>query len=81
LRKGGWKVRAAGLRGYDPPPQIADRIPDIFATKPGNTLIVEIETPQTESSHKGQIQTLRRHAAQKPNTEFRLVVTRPRKKR
>ena len=70
----GWKVQA-DLPGYSKPPQIGGRRPDIRATKPGTTHIMEIETPSTMKSDKAQHSTFRRHAGQKPRTKFILKKT------
>jgi len=69
------------MRGYEEPGEIAGYIPDIIATKRGHTKIVEVETPETRASHKKHIEAFRRHAAQKPNTYFEEVITRPPKKK
>ena len=69
------------MRGYEEPGEIAGYVPDIIATKRGHTKIVEVETPETWASHQKQIEAFRRHAAQKPNTYFQELVTRPRKRR
>jgi len=64
LEDNGWNVRA-DLDGnkYDEPPEIGDRIPDIYATKRGgHTRIVEIETHPEED--QDQHSTFRRSAAQ-----------------
>lgn len=79
LAKQGWTVRAANVRGYDPPAEIAGRVPDIVATKPGRRRIIEVETPDTYERHKEQLKTLTRHAAQKKRTSFEIIVTKPRK--
>ena len=55
-------------------------IPDIEATKNGRKIIVEVETPKSLVTDKEQLKTFARHAGQKPNTTFRVVVTKPRGK-
>ncbi|MCK4444774.1 MAG: hypothetical protein KAW09_09535 [Thermoplasmata archaeon] len=70
----GWKVQA-DIPGYPKPPEIGGRRPDIKATKPGTTRIVEVETPSTMKSDKDQHSTFRRHAGQKRRTKFILKVT------
>jgi len=81
LKDQGYHVKAAGIRGYEQPEEVAGHIPDIIATRPGQRLIKEVELEDTRVSHKQQIEAFRRHAAQKADTEFELVVTKPRKKR
>jgi len=75
------KVQAAGVRGYDQPDKVAGYVPDIIAIRGSRTTIIEVETPETLASHKKQIEAFRRHAAQKANTDFELIITRPRKKK
>ncbi len=70
----GWKVQA-DLPGYPKPRQIGGKRPDIRATKPGTTHIVEIETPSSAKSDKAQHSTFRRHAGQKSRTKFILKET------
>ena len=81
LEKQGYKVRA-DVRGRQKPRPIGSKqlVPDIEATRPGRRLIVEVETPASLARDKEQLKTFARHAGQKANTAFRLVVTRPRKK-
>jgi hypothetical protein len=76
LRNQGWNVRA-DLPNYQKPDPIGkkNRIPDVEATKRGHRKIIEVETPGTEEKDKKQAETFRRHAGQKPNTTFDLVVT------
>lgn len=72
--RAGWKVQA-DLHGYPKPPEIGGRRPDIKATKPGTTHIIEIETPSSMKSDKDQHSTFRRHVGQKPRTKFILKET------
>ena len=76
LRRQGWNVKA-DLRGYDKPTPIGEggKVPDIEATKRGQRKLVEVETPDTVERHSKQQETFRRHAGQKPNTSFEVVVT------
>lgn len=78
LSKQGWNVQA-DLRGYDAPPNIGkgNYVPDVFATKGGNTKIIEVDTPGTENSD--QLSAFRRSASQRQNAEFEHVITKPRK--
>lgn len=71
----GWDVQA-DLPDFDQPDPIGkgDRIPDIYATLGDRTMIIEVETPNTVESHNEQHSTFRRSAAQKENTEFKLIV-------
>ena len=81
LEKQGFKVRA-DTRGREKPRPIGSKklVPDIEAERAGRRLIVEVETPISHARDKEQIMTFLRHAAQKGNTTFRLVVTKPRQK-
>ena len=81
LEKQGYKVRA-DVRGRERPRPIGSKklVPDIEATKDGLRQIVEVETLTSVEKDEEQIMTFARHAAQKENTTFRLVVTKPRKK-
>ena len=54
--------------------------PDIVATKNGQSVIVEVKTPQGLARARAQLEALTDYAALHPNTSFRLVVTKPRKK-
>lgn len=76
LKRDGWNVKA-DLPGMESPNPIGKdgRIPDIVATKQGHTRIVEVETPSSVKSDKDQQETFRRHAAQKNNTKFEVIVT------
>lgn len=76
LENKGWNVQA-DVPGYAQPDGIGsgNRRPDIRATKQGHTRLVEVETPESLSADKQQQSTFRRHAGQKPNTTFEVVVT------
>ena len=78
LIKQGWDVQA-DLPDYDKPVPIGkdERIPDIYAALGDRTMIIEVETPSTAESHHEQHSTFQRSAAQKENTEFKLIVTEP----
>jgi hypothetical protein len=73
-KRKGWKVQA-DLPGYPKPSEIEGRRPDIKATRPGTTHIVEVETPSSMKSDKGQHSTFRRHVGQKRRTKFILKET------
>ena len=81
LESQGYEVRA-DVRGRKKPRPIgAERlVPDIEAERAGRRLIVEVETPVSQVRDVEQIKAFARYAAQKPDTTFRLVVTKPRKK-
>lgn len=76
LGRQGWNIKV-DLPGYDKPKSIGKnrRIPDIEATKRGHRKLVEVETPETVEKDKKQQATFRRHAGQKPNTSFSIIVT------
>lgn len=79
LKGEGWEVNA-DLPNFNQPDPIGNnnRIPDIFATRGGQTKIIEVETPTTVDTHEEQHSTFRRSAAQRENGEFEIVVTKPR---
>ncbi len=81
LEKEDYKVRA-DVRGRERPRPIGRNKlrPDIEATKNGRRQIIEVETPTSLSRDKDQLKTFARHAGQKKNTTFKIVVTKPRKK-
>lgn len=81
MKKQGYDVRADGVRGYLRPLPVGgkDRVPNIVASKGTRTRIIEIETPQSVLSDREQHKVFVRHAAQKKNTTFEIVVTIPRK--
>lgn len=70
----GWKVRANTEGNKYPCPEKLGKknghVPDIHATKPGHTRIVEIETAKSKSKGKKKRKTFRRSAAQQKNTIF-----------
>jgi len=80
LRKMNWKVKA-DIGGYDMPDGIGKKgyIPDIIAIKGGRSKIIEVDTPNTENTD--QLSAFRRSAAQRKNTVFEQIITRPRKKK
>ena len=80
LQKQGWKVKA-DLPGYPKPSPIGKKkhIPDIEATKGGKRQIIEVETPQSLRTDKEQITTFKQHASHREDTEFKLIITRPKK--
>ena len=80
LEKKGYSVRA-DLRGRKRPSPIGSTPwrPDIVATKDGQTLIVEVKTTSSLPGAKLKLKAYASLAAQKADTTFRLVVTRPRK--
>lgn len=74
LSKLGWKVRADTEGDKYPQPKKIGKtnsyVPDICATKPGHTRIVEIETAESRSKGKEKRKTFRKSAAQQNNTIF-----------
>ena len=76
LERQGWNVKA-DIPGYETPVAIGKnpKVPDIEATKRGHRKLIEVETPKTVGRDRKQQETFRRHAGQKPNTTFDVVVT------
>lgn len=81
LKKKKYKVEA-DVTGFKEPRSIGknNRIPDIVASKGGRKRIIEVETPSSMKTDKGQHSTFRRSAAQRKNTTFRIEVTDKRKR-
>jgi len=75
LTKQGWMVKA-DLPGYERPVPIGKgkRVPDIEAIRRGRRKLLEVETRNTIGRDQKQHETFRRHAGQKPNTSFRIIV-------
>ena len=73
-KRDGWYV-SADLPGYKKPNPIGrfKRIPDLQATKRGNTRIYEVETQRSSKSDINQRRTFQRYAAKKPRTTFKTV--------
>lgn len=72
----GWTVKADDVRGYNDPPTIGGggttrgRIPDIIATKPGSTRIIEMETDPRDDQLQHRV--FKNHVRQKSNR--RLII-------
>ena len=78
--KAGYTVEASTGRRPSPQPIGHSRkIPDIVATSRGSTKIIEVETPISLKTDKGQLEAFARYAARKRNVSFDIVMTRPRK--
>ncbi len=78
----GYRVRA-DVRGRERPSSVGTNrfVPDIDAVRDGHRLIVEVETPSDYEKDTEQLKAVATYARQRPDTTFRLVVTRPRKRR
>lgn len=48
LKRKGWYVLADHVPGFSPPPEIEGFVPDIYAIKDSETLIIEVETNGTD---------------------------------
>jgi len=74
-KREGFNVKA-DLSGYEQPQAIGiyGKIPDVEAKKGSKREIVEVETPETLTSHKEQHTTFKKHAAQKKHTKFTIKV-------
>lgn len=72
LDRDGWHVRAdVDGHGYDRPPTVNRYTPDVYATREGETMIIEVETE--EGHHVTQHNALRRGADQE-GAEFSVIV-------
>lgn len=82
LRSQGFSRIKADLTGFELPSPIGnrERIPDIEASKPGKTVLVELEEQSQLPSQKEQISAFKKSAAQQPRAEFRLRLFQLRKK-
>ena len=71
----GWAV-CADIPGYQKPPTIGYRIPDIYATRDSQVNIIEVETDETINSKqaKEQIAAFTSWASQSPTRRFRLCL-------
>ncbi len=82
-KREGWSVRA-DIPGYKRPGPIGkyNRIPDIVVKKGKKIRIFEIETPKSLKTDRAQRSTFSKHASNKKNTIFKvLVAKKPRRKR
>ena len=81
-KRDGWSVRA-DIPGYKSPDPIGkyNRVPDIVVKKGKKTRIIEIETPKSLKTDCAQRGTFKKHAANKQNTTFKVLVARKPKKR
>jgi len=75
-----WKVKA-DISSFDQPTPVGSnrRIPDLELTKGGKTKLIEVDIPNTVNQE--QLESFRRSAGQKKNTDFEHVITKPRKKK
>lgn len=82
LKRMGYGNIKADLPGYDQPNPIGQKgfIPDFQGSKPGKTVIGEVEEEKQVSSQTGQIGAFRKSAAQNRGKEFMLVTFMKRKK-
>lgn len=77
--RGKWKVKVH-LQGQDQPTHVGrnKRIPDLELTKGGRAKLIEVDTPNTVN--RTQLASFRRSAAQRKNTDFEHIITKPIKK-
>ena len=64
----GWHVMANCIPGYSPPPEIEGYIPDIYAIKSSQTIIIEIITIAGHNSNR--LEALRDYSSHFNETEF-----------
>ena len=74
MQKQGWDTKA-DIRGFEKPPLIGDKRPDLYVKKQRSTRIYEVETPESIDKDRKQHSTFRRHAGQKRRTKFFLIKT------
>lgn len=65
----------ADVSGWPQPPTVNGYRPDVYATKSGHTQIIEVETDRTDD--QAQHTAFRRHAGQKTNTRFDILLAGP----
>ena len=75
-----WKVKAH-IGNFEQPTPVGrtERIPDLEVSKGGKTKLIEVDTPS--SVNQEQLESFRRSAGQKKNTDFEHVITKPRKRK
>ena len=81
LAEQGYEVQAE-VRGRSMPSALEPSgiVPDIVATKDGQILIVEVETPGGVTKNRNRLKALAALAERQDNVRLRLVVTKPRTK-
>lgn len=81
LRRMGYSNIKADLPGYNQPNPVGQKgfIPDFQASKPGKTVIGEVEEEKQVPSQTKQIGAFRKSAAQSRSKEFMLVTFQKRK--
>ena len=81
-KKSGWQVRA-DISGYKRPNSIGKykRIPDVVAKKGKKVRIFEVETPKSMKTDRAQRSTFMKHAANKTNTSFKVLVAKKSRKK
>jgi Holliday junction resolvase len=77
--KKGYQVKA--LLPGSPMPRIAGCLPDLIATKRGETILVSVKTQFSDKEKTDAIKQLAEYAKSTSNVRFDLVVTNPRTKR
>ena len=82
LKREGYSNIKADVPGYEQPEPIGQRgfIPDFQESKPGKTIIGEVEEKSQVVSQSEQIGAFRRSAGQGSRKEFRLLTFQKRKK-
>ena len=81
-KKNGWRVRA-DISGFNRPDSIGKykRVPDVVARKGRQTRIFEIETPKSLKTDRAQRSAFSKHAANKSNTTFKVLVAKKTRKK
>ena len=69
----GYKVKA-DVKEFEQPKVIQGRRPDVVAKRDGNTVLVEVETPDSLKNDKAQRETFENFADGKKNVKFRLKI-------
>ena len=82
LERKGYTVQA-DISGYETPDGIGKNnyIPYIVAKKTSSTKIIEVETQSSLKTDKDQQEAFRRSAAQRKDTKFEHVITKPKKRK
>jgi len=82
LKREGYSNIKADVSGYEQPDQVGQKgfIPDFQASKPGKTIIGEVEEERQVPSQGEQIGAFRRSAGQGRSKEFQLLTYQKRKR-
>lgn len=64
----------ADIQGWSQPALRNNHCPDVVAKKTQKEIIIEVETEDSIETDTEQIESFKRYASARPNTEFKLVI-------